>query len=499
MYKVMVVEDSKPILRNIQKQIESVDSRLKIMKTAFNGMEALDLLKTTDIDVLFTDIRMPKMDGLTLIQEAIRIKPNLKVFLLSGYNDFEYARQAIKLNVCEYLLKPLDLKELNHSLKKVIQDLDHEKGTAIEQWISTRLASYRLEEHIQCPIKTDSYLLCIIRRGLIQNNELSLNNNMLQTYAYKAFSEEVFYVADTPNSCQKVLLLCSNKDYKDVSDRIESLFHSLQSEMPRINMVVSPIEQDISQIDRLYSTLNNQLDNKVRMNRTQIIYGEQDYKSIPVHDELEKEHLNIKIQYWMKNYQKNEIIRKFEEILFGCEKMNASIVKLKIVITVLLTVVADNMPEEEKRFFHPEEKANTIILQSVTYTDIMNNFMEIALPLIERVVDTKQSSIDTFSALDSFLKANLYRNIRLQDICQEMNYSASYIIRVVKRFRGMTPIEYYTDLKINEAKKLIDENEKILIKDVAEWLCFSDQHYFCKVFKRYSGYSPSKYKERAAE
>lgn len=130
MYRVLIAEDSKPILRNIKGLIEGSGLPVAVAATAAHGEEALAVLERQEIDILLTDIRMPKMDGLALIERAKRIRPQLKAVLISGYNDFEYTRKAINLQVSDYLMKPVERAQLVEVLDKVMAQLRESEDDA---------------------------------------------------------------------------------------------------------------------------------------------------------------------------------------------------------------------------------------------------------------------------------------------------------------------------------------------------------------------------------
>ena len=99
MYSIMVVEDSKPIVRDIISKIQSIRPDIKEIVVTYDGVSALDMLKKQKPDILLTDIKMPMMDGLELISKAKEIYPELKCVVISGYGDFEFTHQALKLQV----------------------------------------------------------------------------------------------------------------------------------------------------------------------------------------------------------------------------------------------------------------------------------------------------------------------------------------------------------------------------------------------------------------
>ena len=93
---------------------------------AENGKEALEKIEQNEPDVVLTDIRMPYMDGLEMAENIRQRYPSIKIVIFSGFDEFEYAKKAIKLNVIEYILKPVNVEELTAILKKIKKNLDEE-------------------------------------------------------------------------------------------------------------------------------------------------------------------------------------------------------------------------------------------------------------------------------------------------------------------------------------------------------------------------------------
>ena len=121
MIKAVVAEDQPLILRNIKRQIEAYSNEVKVIGEAIDGQMALKMVKEFKPEIVFTDIRMPVMDGLQFITEAKSASPGTRFIIISGFAEFEYARQALKLNVSEYLLKPVSEKDIHQVLEKMIK------------------------------------------------------------------------------------------------------------------------------------------------------------------------------------------------------------------------------------------------------------------------------------------------------------------------------------------------------------------------------------------
>lgn len=125
-YRIILVDDEEEIRKGIARRIDWQSLGFELIGDAENGEDALEKIEQLEPDVVMTDIRMPYMDGLTLCTRIRQKYPSMKILLFSGYDDFEYAKQAIKLNVSEYILKPVNMEELSEILTRVRRKLDEE-------------------------------------------------------------------------------------------------------------------------------------------------------------------------------------------------------------------------------------------------------------------------------------------------------------------------------------------------------------------------------------
>ena len=126
LYRIILVDDEEEVRKGIIKKINWETLGFEVVGDAENGQDALEKIEQLEPDVIMTDIRMPYMDGLELIAKIRQKYPSMKVLIFSGYDDFEYAQQAIKLNVTEYILKPVNVEELTEILTRVRENLDKE-------------------------------------------------------------------------------------------------------------------------------------------------------------------------------------------------------------------------------------------------------------------------------------------------------------------------------------------------------------------------------------
>lgn len=118
-YTVIIAEDEELLLHSLAKKIENMEVNFEVIGKAQTGIQAYDLVKQVSPDLVITDIKMPEMDGITLIQKIRDNYPMVDFIITSGFSDFEYAKSAIHLQVSEYLLKPIDPEELEDALTKL--------------------------------------------------------------------------------------------------------------------------------------------------------------------------------------------------------------------------------------------------------------------------------------------------------------------------------------------------------------------------------------------
>ncbi|WP_261303282.1 response regulator transcription factor [Paenibacillus andongensis] len=140
MYRILIVDDEPMIRKGLQKLVEQSELPIESLRTAENGVVALQRIGEERPDFLFTDIRMPKMDGLELCARVAEMDADIQVVVISGYGDFEYAQKCVSYGVKEYLLKPVNIKGFQHVLEKLIRNQSKVSSesfiavTKLEQW-----------------------------------------------------------------------------------------------------------------------------------------------------------------------------------------------------------------------------------------------------------------------------------------------------------------------------------------------------------------------------
>ena len=166
-YSAIVAEDEELLLDNLVRKIQNLDTGFEVAGRALTGVQAYDLVKQLTPDLVITDIRMPVMDGITLLQKIRENYPLTDFIIISGYSDFEYAKSAIHLQVTEYLLKPVDPEELKAALLKLKTKYELQQS------------SFRDVFNPAVTRNSPAQIAGVLKDYIVQNYNLEINLNLI--------------------------------------------------------------------------------------------------------------------------------------------------------------------------------------------------------------------------------------------------------------------------------------------------------------------------------
>lgn len=219
----LIVDDEPHILKKVKAVIESTFEDYIIVGEIKNGLDALEVIKSRNIDLVITDIRMPEMSGLELAETVQMNYPHIRTIILTGHSEFEYAKKAIQLNVVDFILKPIDEEDLIKVLAELLVTLSNERDEDIHLPSSTTLGAEETFELVKQYIQ-ENYLQNITLA------EIAAKFNFSQAYLTKIF---IKFTGVTPLKYKTSLRINAAKDYLDktnmsLSDIAEQLGYSDQ-------------------------------------------------------------------------------------------------------------------------------------------------------------------------------------------------------------------------------------------------------------------------------
>ncbi len=514
MLKVLIVEDEDFERRALKFLVNKYFSRKAyVVGEASNGKEALDQALVLKPDAILMDINMPIMDGLEASKRIKEINKDVEIIILTAYDYFEYAKEAIKCEVSDYLVKPFSNKEFTSSLGNVVKkvnarDINTLKRNQINQNFAKAMSFVEKELVTQIAYgdqsKTDDLVenirllgirskdsCCIIignqngnvfKKESIQSVKNILTYMAPQVIGSRFLGDLVFFIFD-----DEVENISLSKRMEDILKDIKT--HFKDNENIDVVIEVGPVVGEVSEYSYSYNQARAALRSKEQsINSSHTLYNNKclniDDKENSISSKIINEDLDGAIKE-IRNLM-NIIIESTDGDDLG--KVKAYIYKIVIKIKNNVLDFTDNEKSKltEDRIYNEISSLNN-------YIDI-NNYLDIFVKeSVEDISDYKNTSnMNIVINAKKFINENYMRDIRLEDVAKHVYISSYYLSRIFKKHEGINYIQYLTKVRMEKAKELIIE-DKTTIKEIAAAVGFVDQNYFSRAFKKYTGESPKEF------
>ncbi len=528
-YSVLLVDDEEEVFQVIMKKLDWEGMGFRIAGYARNGVEALEMAEELQADVVMTDIKMPYMDGLTLSKKLKENYPKTKVIIFSGFDEFEYAKEAIKIEVEEYILKPINANELREVFARIKANLDKELDEkrnieklreyylkslpVLQESFYTSLIDGRIPEEqieryatsFQIDLKGPCYVVTILHISKIDvDGDNPLMDPFLLAISVKELAEEQLagqWESKTVSYLGDIIVVTQLKD-RDALTRFTDAMDKLCKMAKRIcgakvTAGIGHICEQPGQIPLSYQGAKNAVSYRV-------LYGNTRAINISEIDPLENVDMPWEepyIQDILKRIRMGEeetlreAISAFTEQLSGTRM---SLQKYRILIMELITEIfrfgTDNRINMDEIFGEESDiYGQALQLESPEALKIWLN--DNCIKMQKQVLNERQDSTKSFVAKAIEYVKEHYgdQDLSIETICSYLCVSAAYFSTVFKKETGKTFINYLTDYRMQQAVELLlTQNEKTYI--IAEKVGYSEPNYFSYVFKKQFGISPSKYK-----
>ncbi|MRN53766.1 response regulator transcription factor [Paenibacillus monticola] len=498
MYTAIIAEDSKPILRNIQALMQSTELPIRITATVSNGMEALEYIKAHPVDILLTDIRMPKLDGLALIEQCKLVNPKLKAVLISGYSDFEYTRKALNLQVFDYLLKPVERHQLAEVMQRLVAHLQEQQGSVKDLLEGIVEPQFLLSLEPQAKFAAGDKIMLILRRQLFTPwpGPDRWNGQVIQSCLSEVCAPHDCWVFPTllPEQFLAVIGSPVLETYPSVYECMKRIYAELQLQGIEVSIAAEPQPVVNRMLGKVYEKLDKLMNEQLSVSSRLMDTAYTMPKGMLPGGEIER--LTKHFTDMIEQRQKERCLLLLGQQLLNFNTANIRITELERFIWSLAETFSSLGYYQDSEDGLKLEDEVQRMLKSESY----EAFVEAVLDWTERCFDwlnhqKKKSGEELFQQLDQYLQQHIYSQISITDVALKFHVSPSYISRIIKKYSHQTFVHYYMQLKIAEACRLIAAKPEMKVKELSEVLSFGDQHYFSKVFKEYTGCSPTEYKE----
>lgn len=526
MLKVLIVDDEKIQREGIHKHISWQKYDMRVIGCASDGFEALEIARQHRPDILITDVKMPKMDGLELSRKVREFLPEARVLIISGYEEFEIARKAIELNADAFTLKPVDIDEMGKTLAK-ITSLCISKRQAEEE---ISVMKQQLAE--SKPFLTDKFVKDIIFGNIKDENTILKRAEVLSL----SIPENRFHVADMQveyefdGTMQGYDQLYYFNISKYLADDYGRLFNSLSTQIKDNEFALIFFDDDGSEdISIVIENLKRNMMNRFNVTVTLGVSDRKNSLSL-ANDGYREAVIALKEKFYLgkgsiilfkdvKNYSCNSVgldeiysdlvegmrigdvdtvERLLEEVFTGfAQSLSYSERYIK---AFCFRTMSDayralyEINEKMENIFGEEDMIWNKIFRFDTIPDV-RQWVTNVITTVTRYIFCKRSgrSKNVVNAILQILEEKYSEQFTIEDIAERVFLTPNYICSVFKESTGESIINYLTKIRLRHAKQLLADNS-LKIYEIAERTGFNSTTYFSIVFKNAFGISPKEYK-----
>lgn len=534
LYRILLVDDEEEVRKGIIRKIDWEHLGFQMAGDAENGEDALEKIEQLKPDVVMTDIRMPYMDGLTLAGRIRQKYPSMKVLIFSGYDDFEYAQQAIKLNVTEYILKPVNVEELTAILNRVHKNLDDEieqlrnislireryrnslpiirefflnelvQGNVAEEEVRPKLEEYgidildarkliaavisvereeREQEHQSLPFQQEKKLIPISVRGLVEDQ--------LRGY----FRIIGFDSADG-------IAIIAAIDQQNTQTGFINLLTDICKETRRILGVTVTIgvghsSSQPEQVSESYQSAVDALGYKAIVGIGGTIYiGDMEPVSrgkLQLNQKDESE-LESRIKFGTPETIEEEVralAGRMDDSRVHASQYQVYMLSLVNCITRLI----QQYDMDLRQVFDADGGLMKLLGGGQNQEEFSIWLSQVACRMNETINSRRNNTTrQVIEEAKKYIQEHYQEpDLSVEMICRQLHMSPAYFSTMFRKETGKTCVAYLTDVRLNKAVELLNQtNDKTYM--IAEKVGYQEQNYFSYVFKKNFGVSPTKYR-----
>lgn len=539
--KVFLVEDEMVIRRGIKNSIDWEKEGYIFCGEASDGELAYPMIIKEKPDILITDIRMPFMDGLELCKLVKKELPNIKILILSGYDEFDYAKEAIRLGVTEYLLKPISsgklleaLNGVSESIRREKEDKDlvrkymeemrenteHEKQKFFEQMIAGNLSmadALETGKKYEMNLSAGMYNLLLFRFTLGEENRKSGELLGEAEYAIEKLTERLEYVFEFQRGVEGWAFLLMADNEEQMSERVKELSKDLEEIMKNYSTIayfggigqpvarLRELEESFREAERaLAARFTMELNRIISVEDIRMAQNVDTLDDIEITSFGEIEKTRTMLEKFLNNGAEDEIDEFVDVYINELPEENLKSVLMRQYIIMDAYIVMMSFCEkiegiEGEMQAQSEELKNS--MKTIQTLEEIKNYIRMLLKKIIGVRDTisgrRYSNIIEI-AKDQIRKTYMSDEISLNTIAAEVGMSPSYFSSIFSKEMGKTFVEYLTEIRMDRAKELL-MCSSMKTSEIGYEVGYKDPHYFSYIFKKTQNCTPKEFRARGKE
>lgn len=526
MFNLIIVDDKKSIRDGLKKFIDWGEMGFNLVGDFSSALEAVKFIESECVDVLLTDIVMPDVTGLELIKEVKLINPDIKVIILSAYEKFEYAQEAIRLGAFYYLTKPVDIEKIKTEFTNLRGILENEKfarlqkkevgAFAREQFLNNLVNNYFdtsetvLKKSEEIGLNFDGSNFYIMR--IILENTFR-TGKPLDEESYQMLKNMVFsHVNECLNSLGRAyvfnssLIEISVLHFPDNIDTLKSNIEELQEDIcdnlnVDIFIGISMLSENILNTWKSYHEAGKALEYRIIKKNSRVLFFQEiseffKGKSLitPEIEDTILNYLSSQNESSLKEFMLNILSSTFSVGKYDTSILYDASIELLLIINKFLTTHVENIKSIEQNDYFSIKS----LLQKQNFNEIkvfMLGYIEDSFNLI-RNNDEKSSGL-IIENVKKYINEHYSEEISLNKLSEVVYVNPMYLSRLFKKKIGENFIDYLTRVRIEHAKKLLSDLS-LRIYDISELVGYESRKHFGKTFKEFTSMTPKEYRNSLA-
>ncbi len=489
-YKVVVVDDEEIAVQGVCRLIEKYCPSYMVVGTAENGKDALEVIRRVTPDVVLIDVEMPMMSGLQVIQEARKENENLCFLVISGYQEFDYALEAMRSGVLDYLTKPIVPGKFTATMEKVEKKLDniyYEKRNRIFHKLCRGDAvviedMYRFYPH-------ERYYAALLRENGLPRRYSSAKEMEIYGTRDEAFSvygrdnmEELFLIPEKMLGDQTLKEYINKVKLRQLGEKSYSTTLYYSRSFSRLE-IPEKIRDLYYWLDTVSTIGLSQFVDLEKRHREAAADTEKDRRDV-----LQLVH---EVSGYIEKGNSRQLHMLLEKTFEKWEEQHRPQLWVEQVMRRIVDVVrmygnsTESLTENEYQF-------EDAFFYSADMHELLQNMEELFRgAMLEGKDNPKADSEAFFERVREYLTVHMKDQISLQELSDHFAISQGYMSKLFRKYTQQSYHQFITALRMEKARQLLEGENKLYIREVAEMVGYRDQFYFSRVFHSYFSMSPT--------
>jgi two-component system response regulator YesN len=540
MYKLLIVDDEPTVRTGLRSYFNWTSYGIEVMGEADDGDVALEMIEREQPDLILTDVRMPNMDGITLSRQIAERYPACKIIFVSGHDDADYLKSAMKVSAVDYIFKPVNLQELSAVIERVVAELDAERA---EQLHKQELLE-KLKEGM--PLLREKFLLSLIGNG-IPNAELGeriefLGLRLPVRACYWVIVISIDDLADVMGSrterdrqllwygvlniCQELIdtyvggyaiehrsgefvgiLRAEGELASDASEALFALAGDIRSNLERylkigVTIGISDRVSALSDLNSAYKQAREAADHKWYLGKNRIITMDSLESSVTDTGGINKYDLvhNEQLVSALKAAEGGRLREVLGLIFTDLSRNRRDGLKYGLNVCQQLVLTVGQLLMELSVQSPELEQAEASLWKALSDKETLGEMRQLLeaylLAACERIGEKRTGKVaNLVERVRAVIEQN-YANgdLTAADIGKAVFLTPTYVSLLFKQETGQTVGEYLTQVRIEKAKELL-RDPQYKSYDICHAIGYTDPSYFTKLFKKATGVTPSVYRD----